>query len=65
MAELEVVSKKAESGCANCDSDVELEAENTPVPALKLKQLKDFIRQKAKEKKLSAETLNKLKAALE
>jgi hypothetical protein len=47
------------------NEDVELEAENPPVPALKLKQLKDFIRQKAKEKKLSAETLNKLKAALE
>ena len=47
------------------NDDVELEAENTPVPALKLKQLKDFISQKAKEKKLSAETLNKLKAALE
>ena len=47
------------------NDDVELDAEETPVPALKLKQLKEFIRQRAKEKKLSAETLNKLKAALE
>jgi len=32
---------------------------------MKLKQIKDFIRQKAKDKKLSAETLNQLKAAFE
>lgn len=42
-----------------------VEAEGSPVPAIKLKQLKEFVRQKAKEKKLSAETLNKLKAVLE
>lgn len=47
------------------NDDVELDAEDAPVPALKLKQLKEFIRQRAKEKKLSAETLNRLKAALE
>ena len=45
--------------------DVEIDGEGSPVPALKLKQLKDFIRQRAKEKKLSAETLNKLKNLLE
>jgi hypothetical protein len=45
--------------------DAEIEAEGSPSPALKLKQLKDFIRQRAKEKKLSAETLSKLKAVLE
>jgi hypothetical protein len=45
--------------------DIEIDAEGSPVPALKLKQLKDFVRQKAKEKKLSAETLNKLKTLLE
>lgn len=44
---------------------VEIDGEGSPVPALKLKQLKDFLRQKAKEKKLPAETLNRLKAALE
>jgi hypothetical protein len=47
------------------NEDIELDAEGAPVPALKLKQLKDFFRQKAKEKKLSAETLNQLKTALE
>ena len=45
--------------------DVEIDGEGSPVTALKLKQLKDFIRQRAKEKKLSVETLNKLKAVLE
>jgi hypothetical protein len=45
--------------------DVEINAEGSPVTALKLKQLKDFVRQRAKEKKLSSETLNKLKPALE
>ncbi len=47
------------------NDDVEINAEGSPVPALKLKQLKDFVRQKAKEKKLPAETLNKLKTVLE
>jgi hypothetical protein len=30
-----------------------------------LKQVKEFLRQKAKEKKLSADTLNQIKTALE
>lgn len=47
------------------NDNVEIEGEDSPVPALKLKQLKEFIRQKAKEKKLPAETLDKLKTALE
>ena len=47
------------------NEDVEVEAEGSPVPALKLKQLKDFMRQKAKEKKLPAEALNRLKTILE
>jgi hypothetical protein len=45
--------------------DVEIHAEDAPIPALKLKQVKEFVRQKAKEKKLSAETISKLKTALE
>jgi ABC-type sulfate transport system substrate-binding protein len=45
--------------------DVEIDGEGSPVLALKLKQLKDFVRQKAKEKKLSSETIDKLKTALE
>lgn len=44
---------------------VDLEAEGAPAPTMKLKQLKDFIRQKAKVKKVSTETLNQLKAAFE
>lgn len=47
------------------NEDIEIEGEGAPVPALKLKQFKDFIRQKAKEKKLPVENLNKLKAVLE
>ena len=47
------------------NDDVEVEGEGSPVPAMKLKQLKEFVRQKAKEKKLSAETTNKLKTVLE
>lgn len=47
------------------NDSVELDAENAPVPAMKLKQLKEFMRQKAKEKKLSAERLTQLKNVLE
>jgi hypothetical protein len=43
---------------------VEIDMEDAPVPALKLKQIKDFFRQKAKEKKLSAQMLNELNSAL-
>jgi hypothetical protein len=45
--------------------DVELDAEGSPVPAMKLRQLKDFFRQRAKEKRVSVETLNKLKTVFE
>jgi hypothetical protein len=47
------------------DDNVEIEGEESPVPAMKLKQVKEFMRQKAKERKLPAETLNELRAALE
>jgi hypothetical protein len=47
------------------NDNVEVNGEGSPVPALKLKQLKEFVRQKAKEKKLPAETLNQLKSVLE
>ena len=47
------------------NDNVEVYGEGSPVPAMRLKQLKDFVRQKAKEKKLPAETLNKLKSVLE
>lgn len=45
--------------------NVELDAETTPIPVMKLKQLKEFMRQKAKEKKLPTGMLNQLKAAFE
>jgi hypothetical protein len=45
--------------------DIEIEGEGSPVPALKVKQIKEFMRQKAKEKKLSSEAISKLKTALE
>jgi hypothetical protein len=45
--------------------DVEVDADDPPIPAMKLKQVKEFMRQKAKEKKLPAETINQLKTALE
>jgi hypothetical protein len=44
---------------------VEVDAEDAPIPAIKLKQLKEFIRQKAKEKRVPAETLSRLKSVLE
>jgi hypothetical protein len=47
------------------DDNVELDTEGAPVPAMRVKQLKEFIRQKAKEKKLSAGKLDQLKSVLE
>ncbi len=44
--------------------DVEIEGEGATVPALKLKQLKDFIRQKAKESKFPALTIKALNEVL-
>jgi hypothetical protein len=44
---------------------VEIDGDDSPVPSMKLKQVKEFMRQKAKEKKLSAEVLNQLKTVLE
>jgi hypothetical protein len=43
---------------------VEIDAEDAPVPALKPKQLKEFIRQKAKGKPISQTQLAAVKAAL-
>lgn len=41
---------------------VEIDAEDTPVPALKLKQMKEFIRRKSKETRFSPDILNKIKS---
>ncbi|GAB4421585.1 MAG: hypothetical protein Kow002_10600 [Anaerolineales bacterium] len=44
--------------------DVQIDAEDAPIPALPLKKLKDFMRQQAKEKPISAQELEKVKALL-
>lgn len=44
--------------------EVDLQVEDAPLPAMKIKQLKDFIRQKAKEKPISATQLAEIKSAL-
>jgi len=43
---------------------VEIDVEDAPLPALPLKKLKDFMRNKAKERPISAIDLEKVKAAL-
>jgi len=43
---------------------VEIEAEDAPLPALPIKKLKDFMRQKVKEKPIKAEELEEIKALL-
>lgn len=43
---------------------VDLQVEDAPLPAMKLKQLKDFMRQKAKEKPISQLQLAAVKATL-
>jgi hypothetical protein len=42
--------------------DVEIEANDSPIPAMKPKQLKDYLRQKTKEKKMNQTTLEKVKS---
>lgn len=44
--------------------EVEIEAEDAPVPAMKLKEVKEFFRKKAKEKPISQTQLAAVKAAL-
>jgi hypothetical protein len=46
------------------NDQAEIDDTDAPLPALKLKQLKDFIRQKAKEKPIETSTLEKLKSLL-
>jgi len=45
--------------------NVEIDAGDSPIPAFKLKQLKDFMRQKAKEVRMPASILEKTRKALE
>lgn len=44
------------------NEQAEIDNTDAPLPVLKLKQLKDFIRQKAKEKPLNSSVLEKLKS---
>ena len=44
--------------------DVGIDAEDAPIPAMKLKEIKEFFRKKAKEKVLSATQLAAIKTAL-
>lgn len=43
---------------------VEIEAEDAPLPALTLKKLKEFMRNKAKERPITSQDLEKVKTAL-
>jgi hypothetical protein len=44
--------------------EVEIDSQGTTPPAVKLKQLKDFLRQKAKEEKLPIQTIDAINEAL-
>ncbi len=44
--------------------DVQINAQDTPIPALPLKKLKDFMRQRAKEKSINVQELEKVKELL-
>jgi hypothetical protein len=46
------------------NDDADLQVEDAPLPALKIKQLKEFMRQKAKEKQISQTQLAAIKSAL-
>jgi hypothetical protein len=46
------------------NDQAEIDSTDAPLPVMKLKQLKDFFRQKAKEKPVNSLTLEKLKSVL-
>jgi len=46
------------------DEGIEIDTEDAPLPALPLKKIKDFMRNKAKESPVTATELEKVKAAL-
>lgn len=46
------------------NEEAEIEAEDAPMPTLPIKKLKDFVRTKAKEKPITPQELEKVKAAL-
>ena len=47
------------------EESAELDLADAPLPAMKVKQIKDFMRQRTKEKPFSAEQIEKVKAVLE
>ena len=47
------------------NENVEIEASDSPLPAFRLKQIKDFMRQKAKENLLTAEAIQRVKSVFE
>ncbi|MGD8404332.1 MAG: hypothetical protein PVJ21_11775 [Anaerolineales bacterium] len=46
------------------NEEAEIEVEDAPMPAIPIKKLKDFVRNKAKEKPITPQELEKVKAAL-
>ena len=46
------------------DENVELDLADAPLPAMKVKQIKDFMRQKAREKTFSSTEIEKIKSIL-
>ena len=44
---------------------IEIEANDAPIPAIKIKQLKDFMRQKAKEVRLSTSMVERVRSVFE
>jgi hypothetical protein len=62
MAESEIPEIKAMMVFTS--DEVEIEAEDAPVPAMKLKEIKEFFRKRAKEKPIGQTQLAAVKAAL-
>lgn len=64
MDESEIPEVRALMVFTSDNIEIDADAQRAPVPAMKAKQLKDFMRQKAKEKRLSTERLNEIKTSL-
>ncbi len=62
MEEQEIPEVQAALVFTNEEADIE--AADAPTPTLKIKQLKDFLRQRAKERSISPAEIEKVKAAL-
>ena len=60
----EIDISKIQAALLFTNEQMEIQVEDAPLPALKIKQLKDFIRQKAKEKPISQTQLAAIKSAL-